>query len=394
MLDRFETHDDPHHLAGTTNTVQLGYWIKVNSFLLAERPFEMIAYFKSNPKLVSRLIQHIPSSTAISDLVFRFLQTEESGMGRGMIEYICTHPDLRLVSRLIDYLSPEYPAETHNHVAEFVKAIINFCSTANSNAATAEFSQPSSNSGQGAQTAWGQAKGNGHQEDEKPSHWVDSRLLRELASEDSVARLLGYMFDVLPVVDSQKAQTEVKIKETNADSLPKKEDPITPTTSTFKDFVSTPAGSAEASLATSVASLPANQSHLTPAQPSLLRLPTVPLSPFFKSNPTADSVTSSLTNSLAILIDLIRKNNSDFSEQQILHYLRKRIPPDPDPSDGKEGKSTAERIQEHLDDGPTVVHLGPLLRLVSERLGDFQTLLKNPRSDVSLPAHRVCVSMH
>lgn len=101
--------------------------------------------------------------------------------------------------------------------------------------------------------------------------------------------------------------------------------------------------------------------------------------------------TSSLVQSLAVLIDLIRKNNSDYVEQQMLGWARKREGEHEFKQMELEGvlpvdeAEEADRKKELLDKGPALIDLGPLLRVMSERIGGFQELLKNPRSPVRFP---------
>ncbi|KAI5989239.1 SIT4 phosphatase-associated protein-domain-containing protein [Pisolithus marmoratus] len=77
--------------------------------------------------------------------------------------------------------------------------------------------------------------------------------------------------------------------------------------------------------------------------------------------PDVHSATSSVVHSISIIIELIRKNNSDYFEPYLFHTLRNRL------------------IQEMVD-RMGVVHLGPLLEVMSERLPDFQRCLRQPRS--------------
>ncbi|GAA6006436.1 hypothetical protein JCM11491_004958 [Sporobolomyces phaffii] len=102
--------------------------------------------------------------------------------------------------------------------------------------------------------------------------------------------------------------------------------------------------------------------------------------------------TSSLVTSVAVLVDLIRKNNSDFVEQQMLAWARRkeaealekemleaegvqtvREPPLPEGGDPGGGRGD--------DRGPSVVDLGAMLTVVAERIGGLQALIRKPRSE-------------
>ncbi|KAG0145839.1 hypothetical protein CROQUDRAFT_93429 [Cronartium quercuum f. sp. fusiforme G11] len=73
---------------------------------------------------------------------------------------------------------------------------------------------------------------------------------------------------------------------------------------------------------------------------------------------TNQSITSSLINSLSIIIDLIRRNNSDFSEHQILIHSK------------------------NSQKGPAIVPLMSLLETVIKRLPDLQNFLKCPLNEI------------
>jgi hypothetical protein len=87
--------------------------------------------------------------------------------------------------------------------------------------------------------------------------------------------------------------------------------------------------------------------------------------------------TSSLVNCISVLIDLIRKDNSDFSEQQILNYFRKQLT-----DAGRRETFGGGTSAEQADAGPSVVQLDNVLMVVTDRLAEFQALLRNPRSSV------------
>lgn len=106
--------------------------------------------------------------------------------------------------------------------------------------------------------------------------------------------------------------------------------------------------------------------------------------------------TSSLVQSISVLVDLIRKNNSDFVEQQMLSWARRKeeeaaerelleadgaeIVVDPLSADDGRPKDT--------DRGPSLVDLGAMLIIVSERIPALQKLIETPRSLVSAVRQR------
>ena len=112
-----------------------------------------------------------------------------------------------------------------------------------------------------------------------------------------------------------------------------------------------------------------------------------PLDATHKQKLSPEAITSSLLNSLTLIIDIIRKNNSDFTELQILQYLE-RANGNFDPDGIDEGADMAGEGEEEIgrlgvmDQGPSLVDLEPMLRELTARLPDLHKLLQNPRSNV------------
>lgn len=122
------------------------------------------------------------------------------------------------------------------------------------------------------------------------------------------------------------------------------------------------------------------------------------------------SVTSSLISILSIYIELIRKNNADFSEPHLFHTLRNKLITlqqsqqedainsvndnettnmsnmnDEEVSKKEEEKEQfdKEALEEAMNDmseSMGIVHLGSILRAFTSRMADFQKLLAHPRS--------------
>jgi serine/threonine-protein phosphatase 6 regulatory subunit 3 len=120
-----------------------------------------------------------------------------------------------------------------------------------------------------------------------------------------------------------------------------------------------------------------------------LRRPSTPALPSY------DSATSSIVNSICMVIELIRQNNSDYFEPYLFHTLRNRLihvqqqlsTRNPD-----EGRVALEGAMKEMVDRMGVVHLGPLLGIFCDRLHELKPYLQKPRSSVSpslpiLPAY-------
>ena len=101
--------------------------------------------------------------------------------------------------------------------------------------------------------------------------------------------------------------------------------------------------------------------------------------------PNRDSATSSVVHSIAVVIELIRKNNSDYFEPYLFHTLRNRLIQVQQQSlcDPEGTRIALEETMKEMVNRMGVVHLGPVLEMMCENLGDFHKFLKVPRSLVS-----------
>ncbi|KAI0053980.1 SAPS-domain-containing protein [Auriscalpium vulgare] len=105
-----------------------------------------------------------------------------------------------------------------------------------------------------------------------------------------------------------------------------------------------------------------------------------PVSPVL---PTSESSASSVVQSIGIIIELIRQNNSDYFEPYLFHTLRNRlihVQQQLTSRDPEEGRIALEGAMTEMVDRMAVVHLGPLLDIFCERLDEFTKYLHKPRS--------------
>lgn len=105
--------------------------------------------------------------------------------------------------------------------------------------------------------------------------------------------------------------------------------------------------------------------------------------------PDLDSAISSGTHAISIIIELIRKNNSDYFEPYLFHTLRNRLIQVQQHMhvESDEAREALEQAFNEMIDRMAVVHFGPMLEIMCDRLERFQRLLFKPRSSVSsLPA--------
>lgn len=103
--------------------------------------------------------------------------------------------------------------------------------------------------------------------------------------------------------------------------------------------------------------------------------------PHLAELPNGHSATSSVIHSISVIIELIRKNNSDYFEPYLFHTLRNRLIQVQQQLQGADNaRETLEAAMKEMVDRMGVVNLGPLLDAMCERLSDFQRFLLQPRS--------------
>lgn len=97
-----------------------------------------------------------------------------------------------------------------------------------------------------------------------------------------------------------------------------------------------------------------------------------------------DDAISSGTHSIGVIIELIRKNNSDYFEPYLFHTMRNRLIKVQQPLQAQnlDGRDILEQAMQEMAHRLGVVNLGPLLEVMSQRMVHFQALLHFPRSTV------------
>jgi serine/threonine-protein phosphatase 6 regulatory subunit 3 len=101
--------------------------------------------------------------------------------------------------------------------------------------------------------------------------------------------------------------------------------------------------------------------------------------------PNMQSATSSVVHAIAVLVELIRKNNSDYFEPYLFHTLRNRLIQVQQQQAGQteDNRQALEDAMREMVDKMGVVHLGPVLGVVCEHMDKIQSFLAKPRSSVS-----------
>lgn len=293
----------------------------------------MIRFIQSIPDVIERMIARI-ESPAIQDMLARIIQSEEAGVS----DVMSWLGEQRLVPRLLALLSPAYPSSTHAIAADLLKGIISV------SAPNSSFNP----SGGNAMDQQGGLQTGGTR---------DNRLVRELTNKESIATLVGYLLNPVPLTDAGWKGVDGDGPGTNR------------------------------------------------ADPFIIH----PL-------PSVASVTSSLCNVCNVIVEVIRRNNSDLAEPYLFNTMRNRlmaiqseqmqadpaeVAPDAQPDSSSPGAgsgasasasspSPAEREDASRDkmeaalpglaDRLAIVHLGNLVAAIADRFGDLNKILASPRS--------------
>jgi SIT4-associating protein SAP185/190 len=283
-----------------------------------------------------------------------------------------------LIPRLLALLSPYHQPTLHTTVAEVLKHIIGLSALspfnpAGGNAILQQQQVLISPAGDSSMQDQQQQSLQEHQQPQQqqqppqpPPGQRDNRLIRELVGKECVALLIGFIVDEVEYTDDS--------------------------TTTDHDGASTP------KIPVVSHNINDGNPYETPASPSVA------------------STTSSLCNSINVLIELIRKNNSDFSEPHLFHTMRhrlihlqqkqqeerkvvkhqegpeeteqekeKRLQADRDEEDqiDEAERAQMEEVMQEMSEKMGIVHLGELLDAFSSRIERLQDLLAKPRSLVS-----------
>ncbi|UZJ52099.1 hypothetical protein CBS101457_001419 [Exobasidium rhododendri] len=397
---------------GPGKSVLAGYWAKVNGVFLDKKPKEMLEFIRSQPRILERFVANL-EIPAVVDLLYRIIQCEESVPKADVVDWLSSQD---LIPSVVDLLSPDHSADLHNTVSELLKAIIALSAPSPANLTQ---NQGQEGFGFGSEGFGGMANNS--------ICGVNNRLVRELASEKMVRKMVSFMLD-----DDLSSQVEklasislnsdvIRVggdayKLSSASSASGKTNGIqsTPGDSSAVDDEEldeynvldrkplspseTPAGEQTgSSLPNLHRDSPSKHIKSEDGTTPPVRAPQVAITP--------ESRTSTLVTCIGVLIELIRKNNSDYFEQHLFHTLRthllqrqqeiaekkaqekgekqatqrdKEEDEEAEDEDDDEMEGMEEAMAE-LSDKLGIVHLGPMLRILCERLPDFQRLITRPR---------------
>ncbi|KAI0736702.1 SAPS-domain-containing protein, partial [Fomitopsis betulina] len=98
--------------------------------------------------------------------------------------------------------------------------------------------------------------------------------------------------------------------------------------------------------------------------------------------PDPECAASSVVQSICIIIELIRQNNSDYFEPYLFHTLRNRLIQVQQhlQMNRQGGREALEAAFNEMVNRMGVVHLGPLLEIMCDKLDALQNYLRHPRS--------------
>ncbi|KZT70090.1 SAPS-domain-containing protein [Daedalea quercina L-15889] len=270
-----------------TQMVMASQFAKINAVFLSKKPAEMLAFIRSQPDVVERLLHHI-ETPAFADLLVRIIQLDEQPAGAGVLEWLSEE---NLMSRLIDLLSPTHSPDMHTVVAELIKGIISMAAPS-PGAGLADNQVPPSNC-----------------------------FARELAHRDSVSKLVSYILCDFGPMTAPEGSEQLGTEPTPADSSR-------------------------------------------------------------QSKPDPESAASSVVQSICIIIELIRQNNSDYFEPYLFHTLRNRLIQIQQQlqMNRQGGREALEAAFNEMVNRMGVVHLGPLLEIMCDKIDALQQFLRQPRS--------------
>ncbi|CAH7675995.1 SIT4 phosphatase-associated protein-domain-containing protein [Phakopsora pachyrhizi] len=318
----------------SSKTVQIGYWAKTNITLINLKPNEMMSFIKSYPSIIPKLLNHFDSSPVV-DVMMRIIQTEETI--EGTIDWLLDSTDFLEI--ITSRLHPASSPESHLTTAEFLKNVIAYCTT---NTVSPSTPQPNPIS-KPMTTSTTEPRAGGSSPPNPSSLELNSSSTQ--AQESQLSKLT-------PLLSSSATQPTV-----NSDST--SDDAQRLMTTRLMRELSKPA------LVSKLLSFGLDNSK---DEHGIV---------------TDEKLTSSLVNSLSVLIDLIRRNNSDFSEHQLMTYLRQDLAKKAHSITNTQSEPESQATTTTLPStAPRIVPLNGLLDSFGDRLSSLQELVNSPRSSL------------
>lgn len=371
---------------GPSFMVLAGYWTKVNAALLERHPQEMLDFVKTMPATVQGMTAHF-ETPAVVEFLFRLIQSEDNVPDAGMIAWLS---EQGLIPQVVSLLSPSESPDMHKSAAEFLKTIISMSAPSPSSLNQVTMQESFGGPGEMLLGAGG----------------VNNILVRELASPEMVQRMINYMFPSAAPPAAQgnmqdgPPESAVDSDEDAVDDSDEDDDLLT-LHAAMKDRQNR-----HLSRRLSLAGTNQRDSTVT-VRPSMSKDRVQEV-----SVPSADAAPSSFVNCVGVFIELIRKNNSDYFEQHLFHTLRNYLllrqqeagaasaakrgagQDDVQPHDelsldnlALEDDSEIAGLDEAMEEVAKkmgIVHLGPLLRMLADKIPEFQAKMRAPPPDAAV----------
>lgn len=404
----------PHLIKASDNgpgkSVLAGYWAKVNGVLLDKKPLEMLGYIRQLPRIVERFVAHL-ETPAVVDLLYRIISSEQAQPSAGVVDWLSSQD---LIPLTIELLSPSHSVNLHNTVSDLIKAIIALSAPAPAGI------------GQGQDPY---AFGGATTQEQAPR--LQNKLVRELAAEPIIRRIVSFMLDSSHSTSLTRRLSIAAQEQAAQDAgltfgLPKRrkpsenakvgafslstlnEDAVFDDDDEEDDSNPQPLNPSMTP-AFQLSKSPVHRDSTSTLRPDNffpdIKAPEVPVTP--------ETRTSALVTGIGIFIELIRKNNSDYFEQHLFHVLRTHLlqrqqeiaqkkmedraeeqektqsegeSSGATPVQSKEGDDEDEEMEgmeeamAELTEKLGIVHLGPMLSVLCERLPDLQEFIQRPQS--------------
>lgn len=381
--------------------VLASYWAKVNNALLERHPHEMLAFVKTMPNVVEGITKHF-DTPAMVELLYRLIQCEDTVPDSGIVAWLSENG---LIPRIVALLNPYASIDSHKAASEFLKTIISLSAPSPSSLNQVTIQDTFGGPGEMLIGAGG----------------VNNLLVRELASRENVDKMVSFMLDYElgsfskreNVLQDSTRRTETLLQTLQEDSAVDEDEEEQDVWEFQQAMKNLQNRHLSTSRSLSTAGMSVRDSTAT-IRPSTLRRSSSVRRPL-----TAQALTSSFINCAGVCIELIRKNNSDYFEQHLFHTLRNYlvIRHQEISSQHKQDRAVAsaaaaandaqksgdantddkpelsledlqleddadtEGLDEAMDEVAEkmgIVHLGPLLHALADRIPDLQEKMRHP----------------
>lgn len=376
---------------GPGHAILAAYWVKVNLMLLEHHPKEFMDAIKGIPNFVERIVSHFEWPT-LTDFVFRLIQTDETHPEANMVEWLS---EKDLITYTVGLLSPYVSQELNSAASEFLKSVISL--SAPSPSSLSQFSD-----GLGGGT-FGVA-----------NIGISNLLVRELASEEHVRKMVAFMFDYKDA-PSREENTRFGVRQNvdfGLEPLPEmnssEESAVEDGDDDDDDAMTLQMNLRKRSMSVARTVGDHRDSMVTVRPDSGFRRVSMA-----RPMLSVQAQNSAFISCAGVFIELIRKNNSDYFEQHLFHTLRNYLQMRQHEMAGSaKGLSMNDRYEMTLEDLQFddntdisameqalsevseklgIVHLVSVLQILTERIPDMQTIMGSLPPGTSLVSTTVGV---